>query len=341
MPEIIQRIIPAGRPNRPGIKRTPKWIIIHDTANPGADAEDHARYLETTDKAVSWHYTVDDQRVVQHLPLDESAYHAGDGARGPGNMYGIGIEICEFTGGNAAARRDRAEDNAAWLVAQLLRQYGWSVDKVKQHHDFSPWKKDCPHVLRPRWGKWLDRVQHYLADGQKGEAKTMAHPVLRKGDKGQAVKELQEALKRLGHDPGPIDGIFGPKTEAAVQSFQQAAKITVDGIVGPQTWAALEAALRASEGAKPASASKPAASSQPQPVPKPASAPAPQPQPVPAPKPGPFQDVPRDHPFARAIEWAKERGITVGYSDGTFRPDQPVTRGELMQILFRALGERA
>lgn len=312
MPEIVQRIIPAGRKNRPGTKRTPKWIVVHDTANPGANALDHANYLEKPTTEASWHYTVDDQRVVQHLPLDESAYHAGDGARGPGNLYGIGIEICEFKGDDAQARRAKAEENAAWLVARLLLQYGWGLDRVKQHYDFSPWKKDCPRVLRPRWGKWLERVQHYLADGQKGEAKTVARPVLRKGDRGQAVRELQDMLKRLGHNPGPIDGVFGPKTEAAVKAFQKAARIAVDGVVGPVTWSKLDAALAAQR-------------AQTQPAPKPAA------------KPGPFADVPADHRFAAAIQWAKERGITVGYGDGTFRPDQPVTRAEVVAMLYRAL----
>ena len=64
----------------------------------------------------------------------------------------------------------------------------------------------------------------------------MSEPVLRKGSTDPAVRDLQDALNTLGHDPGPIDGVFGTETEAAVRAFQQSKGITVDGIVGRVTW---------------------------------------------------------------------------------------------------------
>jgi peptidoglycan hydrolase-like protein with peptidoglycan-binding domain len=64
----------------------------------------------------------------------------------------------------------------------------------------------------------------------------MAEPVLKKGSNDPAVRDLQEALKALGYDPGPIDGVFGEKTESAVKKFQQAREIAADGIVGRVTW---------------------------------------------------------------------------------------------------------
>jgi len=64
---------------------------------------------------------------------------------------------------------------------------------------------------------------------------------LYEGARGQHVTTLQNRLKELGFNPGAADGIFGPRTEAAVKAFQRAAGITVDGIVGPRTWAALAA----------------------------------------------------------------------------------------------------
>ena len=64
----------------------------------------------------------------------------------------------------------------------------------------------------------------------------MAEPTLKKGAKGQAVKDLQEALKALGLQPGPIDGVFGKKTEDAVKAFQKLKGLEVDGVAGPITW---------------------------------------------------------------------------------------------------------
>ena len=66
-------------------------------------------------------------------------------------------------------------------------------------------------------------------------------PTLRKGAKGDAVKELQERLLALGYDVGKTgaDGIFGKKTLAAVKAFQRDRGLKEDGIFGILTWAKL------------------------------------------------------------------------------------------------------
>ena len=64
----------------------------------------------------------------------------------------------------------------------------------------------------------------------------MAEPTLRQGSSGEPVRQLQEALRELGHDPGAVDGEFGPRTEAAVKAFQHDRGIAADGVVGPITW---------------------------------------------------------------------------------------------------------
>jgi peptidoglycan hydrolase-like protein with peptidoglycan-binding domain len=53
------------------------------------------------------------------------------------------------------------------------------------------------------------------------------------------VSHLQSLLQAEGVDPGPVDGDFGPRTEAAVRAYQEANGLRVDGIVGPETWGSL------------------------------------------------------------------------------------------------------
>lgn len=59
---------------------------------------------------------------------------------------------------------------------------------------------------------------------------------------------VQEALAKLGFDPGEIDGRDGPATQKAVRAFQAHATIGIDGKVGPLTRQALMAELDARAG---------------------------------------------------------------------------------------------
>ncbi|WZL71910.1 M14 family metallopeptidase [Clostridiaceae bacterium 35-E11] len=67
--------------------------------------------------------------------------------------------------------------------------------------------------------------------------------ILKRGSRGTDVMEIQALLKKIGYDPGPIDGIFGQKTEQAVIQFQRNNGLTPDGIIGPNTYRVLELLL--------------------------------------------------------------------------------------------------
>lgn len=54
-----------------------------------------------------------------------------------------------------------------------------------------------------------------------------------------------------------------------------------------------------------------------------------------------FKDVPRDHPFYKEIEWMRTRGITTGWSDGTFRPNDAVNRDAMAAFFYRFAGSPA
>ncbi|WP_201092224.1 peptidoglycan-binding domain-containing protein [Thiocystis minor] len=69
--------------------------------------------------------------------------------------------------------------------------------------------------------------------------------LLRTGSSGQPVRHLQSSINflQIVSPPLAVDGIFGPKTQAAVIAFQRALHLTTDGIVGPLTGQALAGTL--------------------------------------------------------------------------------------------------
>lgn len=72
-----------------------------------------------------------------------------------------------------------------------------------------------------------------------GWSTSMDRPLLRKGDRGVFVKDLQVQLRNLGYALGHTDGKFGPRTRDAVMAFQADRDLQVDGLVGDKTWDAL------------------------------------------------------------------------------------------------------
>jgi peptidoglycan hydrolase-like protein with peptidoglycan-binding domain len=72
-----------------------------------------------------------------------------------------------------------------------------------------------------------------------GTADRLAGVGLHRGDSGAAVRVLQRRLLAAGADPGPVDGRFGPRTEAAVRGFQRAHHLDVTGRADLDTATAL------------------------------------------------------------------------------------------------------
>lgn len=133
----------------------PECIVVHNTAN-DATAANEIHYMINNDNKVSFHYAVDDKMIVQGVPENRNAWHAGDGALGKGNRTGIGVEICYSKSGGQ--RFIDAEKLAAKFIAFKLKEYKWTVDRVKKHKDFSG--KYCPHrTLDLGWDRFVDMIK--------------------------------------------------------------------------------------------------------------------------------------------------------------------------------------
>ncbi|QBJ80787.1 N-acetylmuramoyl-L-alanine amidase [Bacillus subtilis] len=135
----------------------PEYITIHNTAN-DASAKNEISYMKNNTSSTSYHFAVDDIQVIQGLPLNRNAWHTGDGKDGPGNRKSIGVEICYSKSGGA--KYYAAEKLAIKFVAQLLKERGWGVDRVRKHQDWNG--KYCPHRILSE-GRW-DEVKAAIAD---------------------------------------------------------------------------------------------------------------------------------------------------------------------------------
>lgn len=149
---------------RPGILMKPEYITIHSTANPKSTAMNERDWLvnNLNKGSASWHIVIDDKEAIEAIPISEVAYHAGNAA---GNRNSIGVEICE------SGDREKTLENAANLVAKLLRERGWGVDRLRRHYDWSG--KHCPRIMsKNNWAGWTafkKEVEVRLAELKKIE----------------------------------------------------------------------------------------------------------------------------------------------------------------------------
>ncbi len=157
--KVIQNLVPASKYNiKCPYSMVAEFIVVHNTAN-DASARNEVAYMIRNDNKVSFHYAVDDKEIVQGIPENRNAWHAGDGSNGPGNRKGLSIEICYSKSGGK--RFEEAEKLAVKFIAYKLKEKGWGIDKVKKHQDFSG--KYCPHrTLDMGWQRFLDMVQSEL-----------------------------------------------------------------------------------------------------------------------------------------------------------------------------------
>ncbi|MBP6785605.1 MAG: N-acetylmuramoyl-L-alanine amidase [Verrucomicrobiales bacterium] len=168
-------LIPDGKYGRRLFRTmTPQYITIHSTQNPTGDAYAHAKALDRGALRggvcgyLCWHFTVQGDTVIQHLPTNERGEHAD--FDGPGNRYSIGIEMCEHQGNNQVATMERT----AKLAATLMYHHKIPVENIRAHYHwpregYNPPNKDCPHFLlengRPgeTWRWFVGRInQHYV-----------------------------------------------------------------------------------------------------------------------------------------------------------------------------------
>ncbi|MBL4957408.1 N-acetylmuramoyl-L-alanine amidase [Bacillus velezensis] len=216
MVKITKDFIPVGHNNRPGYAMNPAYITVHNTANTakGASAAMHARYEKNPETPTSWHFTVDEKEIYQHLPLNENGWHAGDGNSGTGNRKSIGIEICENSDGDF----EKAVANAQWLIKKLMKEQGISLANVVPHQHWSG--KYCPRKLLDRWDSFKAGISGAPSSPAKTETKTSGSTyTVKKGD------TLSEIAVKTGVSMAKLQAYNGIKNANKI-SVGQVLKLT-------------------------------------------------------------------------------------------------------------------
>ena len=238
-------------------------ICVHNTAN-NASAENEIKYMINNNNKVSFHLAVDDKEAIQGIPFNRNTWNAGDGVNGRGNRKMISIEICYSTSEDINKFLN-AEKNAVKLIAQLLKEKNWGVDRIFKHQDFNG--KNCPHkTLELGWDRFINMIKEKLGETENtntlkwqkimnkvyccgilednkfeeySDQCAMKHYLYYKIPtiKNEYVGFVQDLLISKGYDCGKWgkDNSYGLATRSAVERFQQDKGLKIDGIVGSAT----------------------------------------------------------------------------------------------------------
>ena len=254
-----------------GHQSTIRRIVIHGTSSPckAGGARANAKWLQDPRARGSAHYVVDPGEIVQCVPEDRVAAHA------PPNTGSIGYELCDPNAGDPARWHDALHDammrRAATHVRDCAARHGvplvWlSPAEVKagtrgitSHNNVTAAFHQSTHTDPVGFD-----VGHWMAIlTGPSPAQPYGLDVLRPGDDDRTrgdhrvagVQMMLDALANRWGDatlhPGPVDGVYGARTEAAVRAFKrriialqrathQAPWPNDDAIVGPATYGALE-----------------------------------------------------------------------------------------------------
>lgn len=153
---IEQRLLTSGSKRRPGLRISPgvKFVVAHDTGNPGSSAAANVRYYENSRdvQSASAHIFVDDKQILECIPAlggpPEKAWHVLYQLATDDRMFGynandaaIGVEYCYGPGIDA----DAAYRRYVWVIAFICHKFGLNpAESVVGHCFLDPTRKTDP-----------------------------------------------------------------------------------------------------------------------------------------------------------------------------------------------------
>lgn len=147
----------------------PEYLIIHETANPGATALNHVNYWASGNQHGEAHYVTDWTGIVYHTtPDDRATWNVGGNA----NSWTVGIELCHAT--------NQADFEKVWrtgveFAAWYLNSQGWGIDRMMSHDQANhTWATFSDHSdpigyfeeFGKSWDQFVDEVEREMEGEQ-------------------------------------------------------------------------------------------------------------------------------------------------------------------------------
>ena len=150
-----------------GGKNTPKYIVVHYTANSGttATAKSNANYFANTDREASAHYIVDEGDTVYCcVPPTNAAWAVGDSGKGRlkgivTNFNSISVETVSHSNAYGYYIPDKTIANAVELIRSLMREYGIPISNVVRHYDITGKLCPKPYIENSEWDGFIEKLK--------------------------------------------------------------------------------------------------------------------------------------------------------------------------------------
>ena len=215
-------------------RKSTTMIVLHHSETTSATLQSmHEYHISKGMNGLAYNIVVfKDGTVYWGRGLDMVGGHTSDVS-----VNKISVGICAIGNFMIETMNDTQKNAIKKLIKDLLAYYP-GINKILGHKEVT--STDCPGTNYPL-NEMKALINH--STGTDGTNTNSESDLIKEGQSGAQVTQLQQQLKDAKYDPGNVDGIFGPKTVAAVKKFQTAMGIEVDGIVGPITKAALKEVL--------------------------------------------------------------------------------------------------
>ena len=150
-----------------GGKNTPKYIVVHYTANGGitATAKSNANYFSSTYREASAHYVVDEGDTVYCcVPPSNAAYAVGDIGKGRlkgivTNYNSISIEMVSHSNAQGYYIPEKTIENTAELIKQLMSRYGIPINNIIRHYDVTGKLCPEPYIDNAKWEQFIKKIE--------------------------------------------------------------------------------------------------------------------------------------------------------------------------------------